>query len=141
MANVWWAPRRAYELAANIATGDRKAQDELWKGLSSEDQADVVIALGAQARYAARTARTDHGIPVAVAAGTWDRITCSDIRGFTIDAWDGVRCARVPPSLCEHCLRMAAEVLAGLHLAALAAIGVPRSMLAQVCARAAADAR
>jgi len=141
LTTVWGAPRRAYELARDLAAGDRAAQDALWIGLTTQDQADVVIAMGAQARCAARFARTDHGVPVAIPAGTWDRITCSDIRAFTIDAWGGVRCARVPPDPCEYCLRTAAEVLAELHLTALAAIGVPRSMLAEVCARAAAGAR
>lgn len=141
LTSVWEAPRRAYELAQNLAAGDRAALDELWKGLTSQDQADVVIALGAQARYAARAVRIDHGTSVAIPGGIWDRITCSGIREFAIDSWGGVRCARVPSALCEHCLRAAADLLAELHLAALAASGVPRSMLVEVCARAAAESR
>jgi hypothetical protein len=141
LAIFWGAPRRAYELARNLAAGDHEAQDELWKGLTSHEQADVVIALGAQARYAARTARMDHGTAIVIPAPVWERITCPGVRAFAIDAWGGARSARVPDDPCDYCLRIAAEVLADLHLAALAAIGVPRSMLAEVCARAAADAR
>lgn len=141
MAIVWGAPRRAYELARDVAAGDRTAQDGLWKALASQDQADIVLALGAQARYAARSARTVHGVPILVSAGTWNRIACADIRAFTIDAWVGSRPALVPDDPCEDCLRAAAEVLAELHLTALAAMGIPRSMLAEVCARAAANAR
>lgn len=141
MTTVWGAPRRAYELARNQAAGDRRAQDEVWRKLTSREQGEVVIALGAQARCAARAARTDHGVPIAIPAGIWDRMTCAEIRTFAINAWDGVRSARVPQDPCERCLRTAAEILVELHLAALAAVGMPRSMMAEVCARAAADAR
>jgi hypothetical protein len=140
LTTVWGAPRRAYELACHLAAGDRDSVEKLWKDLGSGDRADVVIALGAQARFVTRTARMADGTPVPVPADLWDWITCDDVREFTVDAWTGTKVARVPSNPCGYCLRVAAEALAELHLVALTAVGVPRARLAEICARAAARA-
>lgn len=140
MTTVWGAPRRAYELARHLAADDRDALEGLWKGLAIGDRADVVIALGAQARFVTRTARMADGTPVPVPADLWDWITCREVREFTMDAWTGRKVPRVPPNPCGYCLRVAAEALAELHLVALTAVGVPRERLAEICARAAARA-
>lgn len=138
MTTGWGAPRHAYKLTENLAAGDREAYQLAWEGLESNDRADVVLALGAQARLAAHLARMSQATPFCVPAGHWDRITCPDIRAFAIDAWQGMKAARVPRPSCEHCLRMAAEALADLHLSALAAAtGLPPAMLADMCGRAA----
>lgn len=138
MTTVWGAPRRAYEFAGHLAADDRDAVERLWKELVSRDRADIVIALGAQARFVTRTARMADGTPVHVPADLWDCITCPDVREFTMDAWTGKKVARVPRNPCAYCLRVAAEALAELHLVALTAVGVPPARLAEICARAAA---
>lgn len=140
MTTVWGAPRHAYELARHLAADDHDALEVLWKDLASSDRADVVIALGAQARFVTRTARMADGTPVPVSADLWDWITCREVREFTKDAWTGRKIARVPPNPCGYCLRVAAEALAELHLVALTAVGVPPERLAEICARAAARA-
>lgn len=138
MTTGWGAPRHAYKLTENLAAGDREAYELAWKRLGSNDRADVVIALGAQARLAAHLARTSQAAPFCVPAGQWDRITCDHIRAFAVDAWQGMSAARVPRQPCEYCLRIAAETLADLHLAALAAAtGLSRTTLADICGRAA----
>jgi hypothetical protein len=140
LTTVWGAPRRAYELARDLAAGDRDAVEGLWKGMGSSDRADLVIALGAQARFVTRTARMADGTPVPMPADLWDWITCPEVREFTVDAWSGRKIARMPPNPCGYCLRVAAEALAELHLVALTAVGVPPERLAEICARAAARA-
>lgn len=140
MTTGWGAPFRAYELAQDIAAGDREAQEVLWEGLGSRDRADVVLALGAQARLAARLARMEGGAALPVPPGIWDRVTCDHVREFAIDAWLGMRVARVPRHLCDDCLWAAAEALAEYHLTALSAIGIPRALHAELCAMAAARA-
>lgn len=140
MTTGWGAPLRAYELAQIIASGDREAQEVLWKELDSRDRADVVLALGAQARLAARLAQTADGAALPIPQGIWDRVRCDQVREFAIEAWSGVRAVRVPRRLCGSCLRAAAEVLVEFHLTALTAIGIPRARLAQTCAGAAAGA-
>lgn len=142
MTTGWGAPRHAYTLTGNLAAGDRQAYELAWNSLGSNDRAEVVIALGAQARLAAHLARTSEATPFCVPAGHWDRITCADIRAFAVDAWQGMKAARVPRPPCEYCLRTAAETLADLQLTALAtATGLSPAMLADMCGRAATSAR
>jgi hypothetical protein len=140
LTTVWGAPRRAYEFAGHLAADDHDAVEKLWKDLASSDRADIVIALGAQARFVTRTARMADGTAVPVPTDLWDWITCPDVREFTMDAWTGTKVARAPRNPCAYCLRVAAEALAGLHLVALTAVGVPSARLAEICARAAARA-
>lgn len=140
LTTSWGAPLRAYALAQNIATGDRQTQEMLWKGLGTQDRADVVIALGAQARLAARLARMADGAALPVPQGIWDRIICDHVREFAIEAWLGMRAVRIPRHPCGDCLRAAAEALAEFHLTALTAIGSPRALLAERCAMAVARA-
>ena len=142
MTTGWGAPRHAYKLTENLPAGDGEAYELAWKRLGSNDRADVVIALGAQARLAAHLARTSQATPFCVPADHWDRITCAHIRAFAVDAWEGMRAADVPGYPCEYCLRIAAEALADLHLAAMAAAtGLSRAALADMCGRAATCAR
>jgi len=141
LTTVWGAPRHAYKLTENLASGHRAAYELFWEGLASDERADVVLALGAQARLAALVARTNQATDFSVPEGHWDRIPCAHIRAFAVDAWLGAKAARVPRQPCEYCLRTAAEALAELHLIALAAAGLPRATLADVCGRAARWAR
>lgn len=96
MTTGWGAPRHAYELTENLAVGDREAYELAWKRLESNDRADVVIALGAHARLAPNLARTSQATSFSVPAGQCDRITCAHIRAFAVEAWKGMRAARVP---------------------------------------------
>lgn len=148
MTTGWGAPVHAHELAKNIATDDHKAratddhkaQEVLWNGLSSADRADVVIALGAQARLAGLLARTADGMALSAPQSIWERVTCDYVREFAIEAWSGLGAVRVPRHLCGECLWAAAEALADYHLTALTAIGIPHTSLAQTCAMVAARA-
>jgi hypothetical protein len=141
LTTVWGAPRHAYTLTENLAAGDREAYEFVWRSLGSTSRADVVIVLGAQARLAALLAQTCQGTPFRVPAGHWDRIACPHMRAFAIDAWAGTKAARLPRHPCEYCLRVAAEALAELHLTALAAAGLPRARLADICGQDASWAR
>lgn len=137
MTTGWGAPFRAYELAQNIAADNREAQEVFWKGLGCRDRADVVLALGAQARLAARLAWTRDAMALCVPRDIWDGVTCDLVRKFAIEALSGMRAVRVPPNPCADCLRAAAEALAKFHLTALTAIGIPRALQAEMCAKAA----
>lgn len=138
MTTGWGASVRANELAKDIATDDHETQEALWNGLSTPERADVVIALGAQARLGGLLARTADGMPLSAPQDIWARVTCDDVREFAIEAWSGVGAIRVPRHLCDDCLWAAAQALADYHRTALTAIGIPRTSLAQTCARVAA---
>jgi hypothetical protein len=122
-----------YQLTANLTSGGPEACELAWAGLGISDRADVVRALGAQARLAALLAQTGQATPFCVPASYWDRISCDHIRAFAVDAWTGTKAAVLPRHPCGYCLRIAAEALAELRLTALAATGLARQRLAEPC--------
>jgi hypothetical protein len=135
MTTGWGAPRAGYQLALAIALADDVGLDEIWETLVADGgEIDLLMALGAQARLMARTAATTTGKPFKVADEAWERITCADVRDFALAAYTGGT-ARIPASTCPSCLRMAAELLAELQLAAMDAAGLPREWLAELIAR------
>jgi hypothetical protein len=135
MTTMWGAPRAAYLLALAMALEDEQGQNELWEKVSrTGGETDLLIALGAQARLMARTAATANGKPFDVPDAAWERIACRDVRDFAMAAYTGGE-LHTPCLSCARCLRIAAEMLAGVHLAAIDAAGIPRTWLAEVCAR------
>jgi len=135
MTTVWGAPRAAYLLALAIAREDDQGRSELWETVSrAGGETDLVIALGAQARLMSRAAATATGKPFDVPDAVWKRIPCPDVRDYSMAAYAGGELG-TPSFSCARCLRIAAETLAGLHLAAMDAAGIPRTWLAEVCAR------
>jgi hypothetical protein len=134
MTTSWGAPRAGYSLALAIARGDDAGLEELWGTLAdAESGTDLLRALGAQARLMARTAATATGKPFEVPEEAWKRIICPDIRDFALAAYSG-GIPRDPAFADLGCLRVAAEVLAELQLAAMDVVGLPREWLAELIA-------
>jgi len=129
MTTGWGAPRDAYELARDMAAGDSAAEELLWKRLGARQREGLILALGAQARLAAAIARTAGTPCPGLDDLPWDSIACAEVRAFARAAYASPR--PVPPrSPCGRCLRLAAGMLAGLHLAAVLASGIPAETLA-----------
>jgi hypothetical protein len=131
MTTDWEAPRAGYLLTLAVASGD---EDKFWSTVSPGGEADLVIALGAQARLMARTATTATGKPFDVPAAGWESITCPDVRSFAMATYAGEELGEQSLSS-TRCLREAAVALASVQLAAMDAAGLPRTWLADVCAR------
>lgn len=134
------APRRAYELARDIARNPAARENDLLHGLSARDIADIVMILGAQTRQAALQGRFSalRDLPP---APVWDdAVTCSGVRAFAVRAFECLP-NRLPPVMCPNCLYTAAGILARLHLATLAAAGIPQEKIIEMLIRAADRAR
>jgi hypothetical protein len=138
MTAGWGAPRRAYLFPAAIAEGDTAAAAAEWKGLGDAERPDVIIALGAQARYAVHLTGQLRGrdARAAAAAAQADEVRRllgeSPARGYVLAALRGV-----PDGAPEGELWDGALAIASAALRTLAAVGISRLHAALIARRSA----
>ena len=140
MATRWGAPRNAYLFTALIAEGDDSAAAAKWKGLVGAERPDMIIALGAQARYAAHlTGRLrGPGAERAIADAQADKVRHAlgdgRVRDYVIGALSGASADAAAPE-CELYEGAVAIARAALH--ALYAAGISRMHAALIARRSA----
>lgn len=132
MTTGWSAPRTAYLMTAARAEGDMAECDVLWKGLSYQERAELVLALAAQTRYAVHCFAGDPDVrdlvvqDTCAAAQRW--LACAYIDGDT---------RGIAPPECDHCLRICVDALMALRIGIALARGVDAEAIAVGCRNAA----
>jgi hypothetical protein len=121
------APRIGYLLTAAMAGGRSGEASGMWSELDEITQADVITALGAQARLAVAEA----GVPLEVDFTSLADVRCPGVLTAAKSAYEG--CARWQSPQCSHCRELVASALAEIHLQAGIAAGVPASYVDLIC--------
>lgn len=139
----WQAPRTAYLLTAATAENDGEGGDAIWAALDDRGQADVLTALGAQARLAIRDALAQLGETSLGNMGSLARVgmeICAEaMNGFTALLSDP-RPGDPPwePHPCPHCRKFTAMTLTAVIYRISELTGTSAEILAHACRRAAA---
>lgn len=111
---MWRAPLFAYAYSAQLNAGDVAGARAMWDRWSHRAQADVVLALAGQARYAARQA---HRAPDAADLAP----LCRCLRAWVESAYLRGREGAGGAPACRACLRDAAIILVALRARIVAA--------------------
>jgi hypothetical protein len=116
-----------YLLTAALAGQRYDEASGLWKDLGVSAQAEVIAALGAQARVAVQEA----GVPLAVDFTRLADTVCAEALTAARMAYEGTGPGRPPQ--CSHCRELVASALAEVQLKAGIAAGMPRSYVELMC--------
>lgn len=120
-------PRIGYLLTAAFAGRRYSAAADMWNDLDEATQADVIVALGGQARLAVAEA----GVPLQVDFTSLADARCPEAQAATESAYAGCLPAEVPQ--CPDCRELVASALAEIHLKAAVAAGLPPSYVDLMC--------
>jgi hypothetical protein len=138
---AWNGPAAAYELTAAIAEHDKRGAARVICSLEAAELRGVVIALGAQARYAAHVAGHAGG------AGEYRELERAAVQGtlpgspalpLALAALDGTADPGDPPQLPFRLLAAAAVTLAMATIRVMTMAGWSRQAVAVICRRSAA---
>lgn len=99
----------------------------MWRQLTESSQAEVITALGAQARRAVQEAGIPLGVDFTKLAGT----ICAEALTAARLAYEGTGSWR--PPRCSHCRELVASALAEVQLKAGIAAGMPPSYVDLIC--------
>jgi hypothetical protein len=129
----WQAPRTAYLLTAAVAAGDEAAADALWNGLDDDaTEADVLTALGAQARLAAQQRGTRAAGGFSGGKTRFGMEACDR-------ALDAMTALLADPPLpwelpqCSHCRKLLATAIAAFSLEMARQRGLSAEVFAGLC--------
>lgn len=123
----WTAPRIGYLLTAALAGRRYDEASIMWRELDESSQAQVITALGDQARVAVREA----GIPLGVDFTKLADSICADALPAAQHAYEGSGPWRPPE--CSHCREVVASALAEVQLRASVAAGMPPPYVDLIC--------
>jgi hypothetical protein len=121
------APRIGYLLTAALAGRRYDEASTMWRQLTESSQAEVITALGAQARLAVEEA----GVPLGVDFTKLADTICAEALTAARRAYEGTGPWRPPQ--CSHCRELVASALAEVQLKAGIAAGMPRSYVDLIC--------
>jgi len=121
------APRIGYLLTAALAGRRYDEASSMWKQLDEPSQAEVITALGLQARLAVEEA----GIPLGVDFSKLADEICVEALMAAQLAYDGTGPWRPPD--CPHCRELVASALADVQLKAGVAAGMPPPYVDLIC--------
>ena len=123
----WKAPRIGYLLTAAMAGRRYDEASTLWRELDEPVQADVIIALAAQARLAVQEA----GVPLLIDFSGLADTSCTEARAAAEAVYEGSAPWRPPQ--CPHCRELVASALAEIQLQAGIAAGMSPSYIDLIC--------
>ncbi len=126
-AAEWAAPRIGYLLTAALAGRRYDEASSMWRQLDELSQAQVITALGVQARLAVQEA----GIPLGVDFTRLADTICADALPAAQLAYEGS--GPWQPLECSHCRELVASALAQVQLRAGVAAGMPPSYVDLIC--------
>jgi hypothetical protein len=121
------APRIGYLLTAALAGRRYDEASSMWRQLDESSQAQVITALGIQARLAVQEA----GLPLGVDFTRLADVICADALPAAQRAYEGSGPWRPPE--CSHCREVVASALAEVQLRAGVAAGMPPSYVDLIC--------
>jgi hypothetical protein len=121
------APRIGYLLTAALAGRRYDEASRMWRQLDESSQAQVIKALGVQARLAVQEA----GIPLGVDFTKLADMICIDALPAAQLAYEGSGPWRPPE--CSHCREVVASALAEVQMRAGVAAGMPPSYVDLIC--------
>jgi hypothetical protein len=116
-----------YLLAAALAGQRYDEASAMWKELHYTAQAEVIAALGVQARVAVKEA----GFPLGVDFTKLAETICADALTAARAAYEGTGPWRAPQ--CSHCRELVASALAEVQVKAGIAGGMPPSYVELIC--------
>ena len=127
MTARWAASRTGYLLTAAMAGRRYSEASGMWRELDEPAQADVISALGAQARAAV----ADAGVPLQIDFTSLADSRCDETLAAAQTAYEGA--GPWDPPRCPHCRELVASTLAEIQLQAMIAAGRPASYVDLIC--------
>ena len=127
MTARWAASRIGYQLTAAMAGRRYSEASGMWRELDEPAQADVISALGAQARVAVAEA----GVPLQIDFTSLADSRCAETLAAAQTAYEGA--GPWEPPRCPHCRELVASTLAEIQLQAMIAAGRPASYVDLIC--------
>jgi hypothetical protein len=127
MTARWAAARIGYLLTAAMSGRRYSEASGMWRELDEPAQADVISALGAQARVAVAEA----GIPLQIDFASLADSGCTETLAAAQTAYEGT--GPWEPPQCPHCRELVASTLAEIQLQAMIAAGRPASYIDLIC--------
>ena len=121
------APRIGYLLTAAMAGRRYNEACGMWRELDEPAQADVIAALGVQARVAVAEA----GVPLQIDFTSLADSRCPETLSAAQKAYEGTE--PWEPPQCPHCRELVASALAEIQLQAGVAAGIPASYVDLIC--------
>jgi len=127
MTARWAASRIGYLLTAAMAGRRYSEASGMWRELDEPAQADVIGALGAQARFAV----TEAGVPLQIDFTSLADSRCDETLAAAQTAYEGA--GPWEPPRCPHCRELVASTLAEIQFQAGVAAGMPASYVDLIC--------
>jgi hypothetical protein len=121
------ASRTGYLLTAALAGRRYVEAYGLWRELDHRAQAEVISALGTQARLAVAEA----GVPLQIDFTGLADPRCPEALAAARSAYEGT--GQWQPPACSHCRELVASALAEIQLQAEVAAGMPASYVDLLC--------